>query len=160
MTALYVVKGFLYILSSPCSRTLCKTCTALAIQTVKTNDQNSKRGTFSSTAARLSCFSLRVAITASSSTCAAASLIKKMWYEHGIIFYELLKYTTTHNPKDLQRKHLFALNAVLHSHFESLKCPATIIVPLITKAHRPTAEVTWRSSAVGPEVTWRPSLNC
>ena len=66
------------------------------------------KDTFSSTAARLSCFSLRVAITASSSTCAAASLIKKMWYHHAIIFYELLiiKYKSTHNPQDFQRKHL------------------------------------------------------
>ena len=64
----------------------------------------------------------------------------------GLFFYELLKYKSTHNPKDFQRKHLFALNAVLHSHFESLKCPVTIVVPLTTKAHAPTTEVTWRDT--------------
>ena len=60
----------------------------------------------------------------------------------GLFFYELLKCKTINNPKNFQGKHLFSLNTVLHSHFKSLKCSATIIVLLITKAHGPTTGVT------------------
>ena len=145
ITALYVVKGFLYILSwsSRCSRTLRKTSTALAIQTVKINNQNSKRYLFlNSCQTVLLFFESRHNSIQLHLRCGKSNKDKNRDMNKGLFFYESLKCKTINNPKNFQGKHLFALNTVLHSHFKSLKCPATLIVPLIAKAHGPTTGVT------------------